>query len=214
MTYVVVTLVVLFFLNIYCSGVSHKLFYQSKEASMIEKCLLASDEISTLEVLNSSTVTGIVNQLESLKVTRLVVTDHSGAALYDSSGASVGTYVLLPEILQALTVSKQAPEGNNVFTWTYHDGITDSRAATPIVYYGTVVGCVYMTEYDTTQGTLIKSLQQTLLRITLMLEIIVAAFSVAFSNAFSRRLNRIMASMRIIRRGITPTRWTWAAAMS
>ncbi len=190
-----------FFLNIYCSGVSHKLFYQSKEASMIEKCLLASDEISTLEVLNSSTVTGIVNQLESLKVTRLVVTDHSGAALYDSSGASVGTYVLLPEILQALTVSKQAPEGNNVFTWTYHDGITDSRAATPIVYYGTVVGCVYMTEYDTTQGTLIKSLQQTLLRITLMLEIIVAAFSVAFSNAFSRRLNRIMASMRIIREG-------------
>ena len=201
MTYVVVTLVVLFFLNIYCSGVSHKLFYQSKEASMIEKCLLASDEISTLEVLNSSTVTGIVNQLESLKVTRLVVTDHGGAALYDSSGASVGTYVLLPEILQALTVSKQAPEGNNVFTWTYHDGITDSRAATPIVYYGTVVGCVYMTEYDTTQGTLIKSLQQTLLRITLMLEIIVAAFSVAFSNAFSRRLNRIMASMRIIREG-------------
>ena len=201
MTYVVITLVVLIFLNIYCSGVSHKLFYQSKEASMIEKCLLASDEISTLEVLNSSTVTGIVNQLESLKVTRLVVTDHSGAALYDSSGASVGTYVLLPEILQALTVSKQAPEGNNVFTWTYHDGITDSRAATPIVYYGTVVGCVYMTEYDTTQGTLIKSLQQTLLRITLMLEIIVAAFSVAFSNAFSRRLNRIMASMRIIREG-------------
>ena len=58
-----------------------------------------------------------------------------------------------------------------------------------------------MTEYDTTQGTLIKSLQQTLLRITLMLEIIVAAFSVAFSNAFSRRLNRIMASMRIIREG-------------
>ena len=198
MTYVAVTLVVLVFLNIYCSGVSHKLFYQSKESSMIEKCLLASDEISTLEVLNSSTVTGIVNQLESLKVTRLVVTDHSGAALYDSSGASVGTYVLLPEVLQALTVSKQAPEGNNVFTWTYHDGITDSRAATPIVYYGTVVGCVYMTEYDTTQGALIKSLQQTLLRITLMLEIIVAAFSIAFSNAFSRRLNRIMASMREI----------------
>ena len=48
MTYVVITLVVLIFLNIYCSGVSHKLFYQSKESSMIEKCLLASDEISTL----------------------------------------------------------------------------------------------------------------------------------------------------------------------
>lgn len=200
-TYVITTLVVLTFLNIYCSGVSHKLFYQNKESSMIEKCLLASDEISTLEVLNSSTVTGIVNQLESLKVTRLIVTDHGGAALYDSSGISDGTYVLLPEILQALAVSDQAPEGNNVFTWNYHDGITDSRAATPIVSYGTVVGCVYMTEYDTTQGALIKSLQQTLLRITLLLEIILALFSVIFSNAFSRRLNRIMTSMRIIREG-------------
>ena len=30
MTYVVTTLVVLIFLNIYCSGISHKLFYQSK----------------------------------------------------------------------------------------------------------------------------------------------------------------------------------------
>ncbi|MGM9549807.1 MAG: ATP-binding protein [Faecousia sp.] len=201
MTYVVITFAVLIILNIYCSGVSQKLFYQSKESSMIEKCLLASDEISALEVLNNSTVTGIVNQLESLKVTRLVVTDRGGAALYDSNGTSAGTYVLLPEVLQALSVSDLSPEGNNVFTWTYHDGVTDSRAATPIVYYGTVVGCVYMTEHDTTQGALIKSLQLTLLRITLLLEIIVTVFSIAFSNAFSRRLNRIMTSMRIIREG-------------
>ena len=201
MTYVVITSVVLIILNIYCSGVCHKLFYQSKESSLVEKCLLASDEIATAEVLNTSTVAGIVNQLESLKVTRLVVTDRSGSALYDSGGGSAGSYVLLPEILQALAVSKDAPEGNNVFSWTYHDGVTDSRAATPIVYYGTVVGCVYMTEYDTTQGGLIKSLQLTLLRVTLLLEIIVILFSLAFSNAFSRRLNKIMTYMRTIREG-------------
>ena len=63
MTYVVITLVVLLILNIYCSIACQNLFYESKKSSMIEKCLLASDEISTLEVLNSSTVTGIVNQL-------------------------------------------------------------------------------------------------------------------------------------------------------
>ena len=201
LTYVVITFAVLIFLNIYCSNMSHKLFYQSKESALIEKCLLASDEISTLEVLNSSTVTGIVNQLESLKVTRLVVTDRAGAALYDSSGTAAGAYVLLPEILQALDVTGSTPEGNDVFSWTYHDGITDSRAATPIVYYGTVVGCVYMTEYDTTQGALIKSLQQNLLRTTLLLEAIVILFSIAFSNTFSRRLSRIMSYMRTIREG-------------
>ncbi|MGN0977319.1 MAG: sensor histidine kinase [Faecousia sp.] len=201
MTYVLITSVVLIILNIYCSGISQKLFYQSKESSMIEKCQLASDEIATLEVLNSTTVSGVVSQMESLKITRLIVTDQSGTVLYDSSGTDLGNYMLLPEILRAMAVSDETPAGNDVFSWHYHNGAMDSRAATPIVSYGTIVGCVYMTEYDTAQGELIQSLQNTVLRITLLLEIIVIIFSVAFANTFSRRLNRIMASMRIIQEG-------------
>lgn len=201
MTYVVITFLVLLVLNVYCSNISQKLFYQSKESSLIEKCQLASDEIAGLEVLNPTTVAGIVSQLDSLKLTRLIVTDRSGVALYDSFTESVGDYILLPEVLTALTVSKSAPAGQDVFSWQYHDGVMDSRAATPIVYYGTVIGCVYMTEYDTTQGALIQSLQYTVLRITLLLEAIVLLFSLVFSNRFSQRLKRIMASMRIIQDG-------------
>lgn len=201
MTYVVITFVVLLILNIYCARISQRLFYQSKETSMIEKCQLASDEIATLEVLNATSVTGIVSQMESLKITRLLVTDASGMALYDSSGTAVGSYVLLPEIVQALSMDKSSPEGYDVFSWVYHDGIMDSRAATPIICYGSLAGCVYMTEHDTSQGALIASLQSTVLRITLLLECIVILFTLAFSNAFSRRLNRIMTSMRIIQEG-------------
>ncbi len=201
MTYVVITFVVLLILNIYCSGISQRLFYQSKETSMIEKCQLASDEIATLEVLNPSTVAGIVSQMESLKITRLLVTDQSGMALYDSSGAAVGAYVLLPEIVQVLESDLSAPEGYDVFSWFYHDGVMDSRAATPIICYGSLAGCVYMTEHDTSQGALIASLQSTVLRITLFLEVVIILFTLAFSNTFSRRLNRIMTSMRIIQEG-------------
>ncbi len=201
MTYVVITFVVLLVLNVYCSQVSQQLFYQSKQSSMIEKCQLASDEIATLEVVNSAAVTGIVSQMESLRVTRLIVTDQSGTALYDSEGEAAGTYVLFPEVLSALAVSTDAPEGNDVFSWNYHDGAMCSRAATPIVSYGTVIGCVYMMEYDTAQGVLIASLQKTVFQVTLLLEVIVVLFSVAFANAFSRRMNRIMASMRIIQEG-------------
>lgn len=201
MAYVIITCVALVVLNIYCSGASKRLFYHSKETSMIEKCQLASDEIATLEVLSPATVTGIVNQMESLKITRLLVTDPSGVALYDSDGTAVGSYVLLPEIVQALGADSSAPEGHDVFSWFYHDGIMDSRAATPIISYGTLAGCVYMMEHDTSQGVLIASLQSTLLRITLCLEIVVILFTIAFSNTFSRRLNRIMTSMRIIQQG-------------
>lgn len=194
MTYVVITFVVLLILNVYCSITCQQLFYQTKKASMTEKCLLASDEIATLDVLNNTTVSSIIEQIESLKVTRLIVTDQTGNALYDSSGIAEGTYALFPEILSAI-------EGNDVCSWNYHNGAIDTRAATPIVYYGTIVGCVYMTEYDTAQGSLIKSMQSNVLRITLMLEIVVTLFSIAFSNTFSRRLNRIMNSMRIIQEG-------------
>ena len=97
MTYVVITFVVLLILNIYCSNVSQMVFYQSKEASMIEKCHIASDEISAAEVLNPSTVSSIVSQIESLKVTRMLVTDQRGLVLYDSQQTALGQYALLPQ---------------------------------------------------------------------------------------------------------------------
>jgi len=132
--------------------------------------------------------------MESLKVSRLIVTDQSAKVLYDSSNEALGRYVFFPEVLTAI-------DGNDVCSWKYRAGTTDTRAATPIVYYGSVVGSVYMTEYETAQGSMIQSLQKTVLQITLLLEIIVIVFSVAFANTFSRRLNRIMSSMRIIQDG-------------
>ena len=194
MTYVVITFVVLLILNLYCFDISQSLFNQSKESAMTEKCQLAADEIATLEVLNPAGVSGIVSQMESLKSSRLVVTDQIGAVLYDSGGSRIGSYMLLPEIITAT-------KGNDVFSSDYYDGSIESRVATPIISYGTVVGCIYMTEHDTTQGALIKSLQTTVFRITLFLEIVVTLYSIAFAARFSRRLRQIMTSMRIIQEG-------------
>ena len=193
--YVLVTSVVLLFLNIYCSSTSQKLFYQSKEVSMLEKCSLAATEIGQLEVMNAEVVAEAVRDMESLRITRLVVTDRQGRALYDSvtSGAT-NQLMLLPEVVTAM-------QGKDVFTWRYHDGAMHSQVAIPVYSYGSLVGCVYMMEYDTAQGALIQSLQQNVFRITLILELAVILFSVIFSNTFSRRLRRIMASMRIIREG-------------
>lgn len=194
MTYVVITFVVLLILNVYCSITCQSLFYQGKKDSMIEKCLLVSDEIAGLDVMNSTSISSIADQMESLKVSRLIVTDQSAKILYDSSGEAIGQYSLLPEVLTAIA-------GNDVCSWKYQNGATNTQAATPIVYYGTVVGSVFMSEYETTQGAMIQSLQKTILQITLLLEIIVAVFSIAFASTFSRRLNRIMTSMRIIQDG-------------
>lgn len=192
--YVVITFAVLLILNLYCSQISQDLFNKSKETSMIEKCQLTADEIASLEVINASTVAGAVEQMASLKVTRLIITDQHALVLYDSLNSQPEGYALLPEILRAM-------EGNDVFYSRYHDGVMLSHAATPIVSYHTTLGCVYMTEYDTAQGSLIKSLQSTVLRITLVLEIALVLFSLIFSKTYSRRISKIMTSMQIIQKG-------------
>ena len=200
MTYVFITFIVLLILNIYCSRASHQLFYQNKMVSMIEKCQLAADEIAQLEVINPEGITNALNQLGSMSSTRMMVVDQTGLTIYDSAVSAEQTYALLPEIVMALDNSVYV-FGQDAFTWHYHDGAMQSAAATPIISYGTVVGCVYMMEYDTQQGALIKSLQITVLQITLILEFVVILFSLAFSRTFSGRLKRIMTSMRIIQEG-------------
>ena len=162
---------------------------------MVERCLIASSDISKLDVLNHTGVSESVRQMGTLKATRLIVTNSTAEILYDSmSDDTVGAYAIFPEILKAL-------ENKNIFTWDYSDGNMLSRAATPVYTHGTLSGCVYMMEYDAEQGMLIASLQRNILSITLVLEAAVILFSVFFSSRFSQRLRRIRSSMRIIRGG-------------
>ncbi len=163
---------------------------------MIDRCLLAGAEIAELDVVNTATVTEAVSAVGTPSVTRLIVTDQNAAILYDSAAAQQSDYryALLPEIIHAL-------EGNDVFSWDYNNAAMQSRAATPIYSYGTLIGCVYMMEFDTLQGTLIQTLQKNTLSITVVLEIALILFSLIFSTAFTKRLRKIMVSMRIIRSG-------------
>ena len=196
MVYVCITFVVLVFLNIYTAGNSQKIFYQNKQTAMVEKCLLTSSKIAGLDVINETSVSTAVRELGNLRVSRLIITDPAGVAIYDSytEDSQLGHYVFFPEIIRAM-------DGTDVFSWHYQDGAMQSRAATPIVSYGRLVGCVYMMENDAQKGALMYSLQSNILTITLILEVLIILFSVIFSTAFSRRFHRILTSMRIIREG-------------
>lgn len=194
MTYVAVTLAVLVFLNLYCSAISKRLIYRSKEHSLVEKCHLAADELGTLEELDAFAISQILGKMESLTVTRLIVTDPGCAALYDSALTAAGQRILLPEVLQAL-------EGEDVFNGDYQKGVVICRAATPITHGGKRIGCVYMTEYDPVRGALVRSLQIHVFQITAVLEVFVLLFALIYSARFGLRMSRIMNSMRIIQSG-------------
>ncbi len=163
---------------------------------MIERCHLVAAEIRSLDVINTATVGATVQNLGSLRVTRLIITDCNGVAIYDSvsENSFIGNNMLLPEIVKAM-------DGYDVFSWSYQKNTMFSRAATPIISYDTLLGCVYMTEYDEQQGALIGALQKDILTITICLEIAVVLFALSLSKAFTKRVRNLMASMHIIREG-------------
>ena len=199
--YVLITFVVLLFLNIYCSRTSHEILYKSKETAMVERCLLIASEISELEVLNTEKIGAIIEQMHStaedqFKDSQLLVTDSSGIVIFASTENTLllNQYALFPEVVKAL-------ELYDVFTWQYHAGSMLSRAAAPILSYGSLTGCVYMVESDPEQGALIQTLQKNLFTITALLEFVVIIFSIVFSSVFSARIRKIRSSMQIIRNG-------------
>ena len=194
LVYVLVTLLVLLTLNVYCSKASQKIFYQSKQTDIQDKTLMVCGALEELDVLNSTTVSGALQELGSLNETRLLVTDRSGRVIYDSLGGSDGAYCLYPEVVQAL-------QGNDVFYWTYHDGVSEARSSAPILSSSSLSGCVYLMECDTQQGALIKTLQYNILTISLLLILGILLFTGVYSVVFTRRLRKIMTSIQVIREG-------------
>ncbi len=193
MNYVVITFIVLLFLNIYCAEISQTVFHQNKQTAMLEKARLTATEIENLELVHKESVEAAVRKIGDTNLTRLLVTDANGLIIYDSTNGT-GTFALLPQVVCALG-------GTDIFTWHYRDGIIQAEAAIPVVSSGGIEGCVYMMEYDTQQGNLIASLQNNILIITLVLELCVLVFSLVYASRFSGRLRKVMHSVRIIQRG-------------
>lgn len=196
MTYVLLTTLVLVFLNFYAAGTIQTMIFRSKETSLEDKTMLVTAALDEVGALNETSVQRAMEQLGSVGVARVVVTDANAVAVYDSeeTDSAVGRIVLLPEIVGAL-------EGNDVFYSTYADSALESRCAAPVLHYNNLVGAVYLMEYDTDQGRLIGTLQSNILTVTVVLEVGVTLFAIFHSILSSRRVRKIMASIRYIREG-------------
>ena len=196
MAYILISAVVLFFLNIYTSTTLRNMIFSAQRQTIEDRAQLMTTALLQLDELSSSKTESAINSLEDLSTTRTVVTDAGGMALYDSLETSnaEGKLLLFPEIVTAL-------EGKDVFYSRYVEGAIESRAAIPLVKNGQTLGTVYLMLYDTDQGALISALQANVLRLSIGLEVGVILISLAFSTAFSRRMRRILHSVRMMRDG-------------
>lgn len=191
-----IIIAVLALLNTYPLIVSQNLVFRSKQTAMQNSVSLMVSALSGLDVLTEKNVAQAMTVAEETALSRVLVTDEAGRVLYDNreTGGAVGDYALYTEIVEAL-------KGNDAFHSRYEGGAFRSRAASPVVYRGQIIGAVYAYEYDTEQAVLLSGLQQNLKRISLITGVIVLGMSLALSKLLTARFDQLLSAIRIVRQG-------------
>ena len=152
--------------------------------------------VAGLEELTEENVAQAMEAVEIDGVSRAVVTDENGLALYDTRevGSAAGYYVFYTELVQAL-------RGYSAVYSVYEEGAFRSSAAQPVLYRNQIIGAVYVYDYDTQQASLLKDLQNNLMRISVGIAILVVCVSLAFSRGLTRRLDSLLTAIRGVREG-------------
>lgn len=183
-------------LNVYPTTNARDIVFSTKQGSLLNQTAVMSSSLSALERLNPDGVHQVMELVGVGNYDRVVVSDPDGVILYDT------------EIFGELIGEKNEPElvysalqGKSVFSCSYTGSAFYSRAAAPVISYGSVIGAVYLFEEDTDQAELIASIQNRLRNISIVTGIVTLVIIVFFSKALTRRLRELLQGMRIVREG-------------
>lgn len=189
-------MLILVFVNIYSATQTRNLMFQTKYAAAMDKLQPLVSSFETLDNLTAESASQVIAVLGDLHVGRVVVTDASGLALYDSgtTESEQGKYVLSEEIHQALC-------GNDTFYCVYENATLRSRASMPVMAYNEPIGCVFIADSDAEQGQIIANLERNILQASMILELAIILLSVLFSYIGSIRMRKILLSVRMAREG-------------
>ena len=207
LSYLVIFAVVLVLLNTYPVLVSQDLLFASKRDSLKSQAAVMASALMELESLSADQVARVMNMLDSMGLSRILVTDPAGLILYDSTqqpeedpppeeeaGPPEYRYALYQEVVSAL-------RGSDVFYSRYVDKKFTSTAAMPIVYRGMVIGAIYILEVDPAQGELLYSLQQNLRTISMVIALVALIMSTFFSKMLTARIAALLRAIRIVGEG-------------
>ena len=213
MSYLAIFAVVLVLLNTYPLIASQDLLFASKRDSLKSQAAVMASALMELESLSAEQVERVMNMLDSMGLSRIVVTDPAGLILYDSltdgnqnsdseeeqpaQEADPGPeyrYALYQEVVLAL-------RGNDVAYSRYADQAFISTAASPVVYRGMTIGAIYVVEVDEAQGALLYSLQQNLRTISMVIAAVTLVMSTFFSKMLTTRITALLRAIRIVGEG-------------
>ena len=173
------------------------LLFKAKNTSLLNQASLFASSLSTLHALQPEEVGKVMELMDDLRLSRVLVTDEAGMIVYDStdSGAeNLGKYALFSEV--GLAVS-----GKDTFRAELSEEAVESRAAMPVLNRSGIIGAVFLYEYDTAQAMLLANLRRNLLWISEIASLAALFVSLLLGYIMSRRTRRIQAGIHDISLG-------------
>ena len=195
MGYVLVIAVLLVLLNTYPLLMTQNLMFRSQQTALENQAALVVNSLTTADELTAETLEQAIAPLDELDADRILVTDEAGLVLYDTGAVpEVGRYLLTGEVVSAL-------RGNDAFSSRYQGGAFHSRASSPVMTRGRVVGAVCLWQGDDGQGVLLSEIQRNLRLASLMVGLVVVVFFAFFSTRLTSRVNTLLRGIRTVRAG-------------
>ena len=204
-TFTVLVAILLTLINTYPTRASRDIVFAEKQSALTNRAAVVSSSLSLLDNLTPDNTRQVLALLDLRDLTRIVVTDSTGLAVYDSAAENNirGKYTLYPELVRAL-------DGQAVFYSHYTNEAFLSRAAMPVMSSGKTVGAVYVCESDSERAALIGNIQRRLATITIGIgaaALVVLWFSI---KMLTRRITQLADGVRTVQRGDYSFRLTLA----
>ena len=195
-TFTILVAILLALMNTYPTRASRDIVFTEKQSALTNRAAVVSSSLSLLDNLTPDNTRQVLALLDLRDLTRIIVTDSEGLAVYDSASENNirGKYVLYPELVRAL-------DGQAVFYSHYTTGAFLSRAAMPVMNSGRTVGAVYVCESDSERAALIGSIQRRLATITIGIgaaALVVLWFSI---KMLTRRITQLADGVRTVQSG-------------
>ena len=183
-------------LNIYPTTTARDIVFSTKQSDLMSRGSIMSVSLAALERLTPEGVAQVMGLVSVGDYDRVVVTDQDRVVLYDTDPMSgiLGT-------ISEYDLMRRALDGNAVFSCHYSGDAFLSRAATPVISYGRVIGAVYLSERDSEQAALIGYIQARLRTISIAAGVVTLLLIVLFSDALTRRIRTLVQGMRVVREG-------------
>lgn len=195
-SYVLLITGILIFLNTYPVLVSRNLVFDAKETFMKNQSSTIASSVESLDSMTADNVGQLIGLLDTDDLDRIIVINAEGERLFDEVRfmPEEDDYMVLWGVDRVLAC-------NDVFYSVFSDRAFSSISFTPVMSGDSVIGAVFIYEYDADQGQIISGLSTNLLQISIAVFVGSILISGFFSRVLTRRLTLILDAIKSVRAG-------------